>query len=522
MTSQISTPPLDEPLRLVRFEEPQIEFGHGQSTADPRDGLTLFGPLKTKRREVRVGVIGRAEGVARYHAWAETIRHPIVPSPEVQDVRRVMYPGFEAVFGAVWDPSPTVEIVIPDDDLMVIYLDDRQQRVYKAVNAYADRIIRSIREDDGGDVDVWYVVVPEDLHKNCRPQSMVGGAQKIKAAVRIPRNAVVSTLTQEDLFSDRAEERDAAKAELHDPDFRRQLKARLLTHRAVTQLVREDTLAPRKAPRADRKSDEEHTLFEANAAWRLTTAAFYKAGGVPWKAADIRPGVCYVGLTYKRLDDLRYRDDRTACCAAQMFLDSGDGVVFKGAVGPWYGKKAGDYHLTREAAANVMHMATEAYREIRGEYPRELFIHGRTQLWREEWEGFSEGAPDETTVVGVRIRDEPHFRIYRDDPFPVMRGLAYLVDESTAYVWTKGYVPRLQTYPGLEVPKPLMVQIVRGKAEIETVVADVLMLTKLNYNTTDFADGDPVTLKFADRVGAILTAGPPGDNPPLLHFRHYI
>ncbi len=89
-------------------------------------------------------------------------------------------------------------------------------------------------------------------------------------------------------------------------------------------------------------------------------------------------------------------------------------------------------------------------------------------------------------------------------------------------MWTKGYVPRLQTYPGLEVPKPLMVQIVKGEAEIETVVADVLALTKLNYNTTDFADGDPVTLKFADRVGAILTAGPPGDNPPLLHFRHYI
>jgi hypothetical protein len=46
-------------------------------------------------------------------------------------------------------------------------------------------------------------------------------------------------------------------------------------------------------------------------------------------------------------------------------------------------------------------------------------------------------------------------------------------------------------------------------------------LTKLNYNTCIFGDGVPVTLKFADAVGEILTAGPiKGDIP--LPFRHYI
>ena len=31
---------------------------------------------------------------------------------------------------------------------------------------------------------------------------------------------------------------------------------------------------------------------------------YYKAGGRPWQLADVRPGVCYVGLVYKRTGPL--------------------------------------------------------------------------------------------------------------------------------------------------------------------------------------------------------------------------
>jgi hypothetical protein len=61
----------------------------------------------------------------------------------------------------------------------------------------------------------------------------------------------------------------------------------------------------------------------------------------------------------------------------------------------------------------------------------------------------------------------------------------------------------------------------RGEADMQVVLSDVLALTKLNYNTCMLADGVPVTLRFADAVGEILTAGPVGpDNP--LPFKHYI
>ncbi len=49
-------------------------------------------------------------------------------------------------------------------------------------------------------------------------------------------------------------------------------------------------------------------------------------------------------------------------------------------------------------------------------------------------------------------------------------------------------------------------QITRGVAVIDTVLKDVLALTKLNYNACIHGDGLPVTLRFSDVIGSILTA----------------
>jgi hypothetical protein len=65
------------------------------------------------------------------------------------------------------------------------------------------------------------------------------------------------------------------------------------------------------------------------------------------------------------------------------------------------------------------------------------------------------------------------------------------------------------------------VDVVRGDADLEQVLGDVLALTKLNYNSCRFADGVPVTLRFADAVGEILTAGPRSGHARL-PFKFYI
>lgn len=68
---------------------------------------------------------------------------------------------------------------------------------------------------------------------------------------------------------------------------------------------------------------------------------------------------------------------------------------------------------------------------------------------------------------------------------------------------------------------PLMVEIRRGKADIEQLILDVMTLTKLNFNGAEICDGLPVTLRFVDRVGEILTGDPITPNAPL-PFKFYI
>src|SRR4029079_11696271 len=108
---------------------------------------------------------------------------------------------------------------------------------------------------------------------------------------------------------------------------------------------------------------------------------FYKAGGQPWRLANVRPGVCYVGLVFKETDPTG--DSANACCAAQMFLSSGDGVVFRGALGPGYTPSSKEFHLGRKAACGLISMVIEEYGPNTG--MKELFIHGRARFDKAEW-----------------------------------------------------------------------------------------------------------------------------------------
>ena len=115
----------------------------------------------------------------------------------------------------------------------------------------------------------------------------------------------------------------------YDLNFHHQLKARLIDVKAVVQIVRDTSLSQ---PAGGYERGMRRLQDPATLAWNLCTTSFFKAGGRPWKLANVRKGVCYVGLVFKK--NSFEANDRSACCGAQMFLDSGDGLVFKGAVGP--------------------------------------------------------------------------------------------------------------------------------------------------------------------------------------------
>ncbi|MCL5998006.1 MAG: hypothetical protein M1546_18430 [Chloroflexi bacterium] len=511
-------------IELRKFGEPRLLFGHNQSIEDPRDGLTLFGTLDDgKPFGIRWGVIGTSDGIKRFKKWVERINTPIYDVVEESQPKDARPPflGFETTFRIPWSAKPALEIEVPETDILgCVYLEDAHQRVYKTVDLFSTRILKAVTNEES-QADIWFVVIPDYIHKYCRPKSVVEARLRIGSKVKIaPR--VLKQLRSQTSFLPEYQEDNVAPY-YFELNFHNQLKARLLKSRALTQIIRESTIAPWDFPDSWGKPARGMDKMQAAVAWNISTAVFYKCGGRPWKINEIRDGVCYIGLVFKQLPE--NTTGGNACCAAQMFLDSGDGVVFKGNVGPWYNPEDGDYHLDRKAAANLIGLALDTYKGKMNQPPSELFIHGKVDFNDEEWAGFREAAGSKTNLVGVRIKESNELKLFRKSKMPVLRGIAYIHSKRKAYLWSRGYVPRLQTYPGREVPNPLLVDVCRGRVEIDVVLNDLLALTKLNYNTCVFADGVPVTLRFANAVGEILTAGPLTRDDkiePPLPFKHYI
>lgn len=495
-------------LKVLHLPEPLLECGMGQRTAHPKDGLFLYGPhLKPKKtRDVRVGIVGTGAGIGHFRSLMAEIKKGVaVPPPargEKQDrLHLANFPGLEEAFHIAIDERGLVALTL--DPALI----DRTSRILnhheavsKVVDLYAARVRRHLANDERA-VDLWAIIVPELVYERCRPEAKRAGLPMEKGdfGKRQRKRSDLPLLI--DLV-------DHAAEEIFDdvPDFHRQVKAAFLTI-SPTQILRETTLAPaaflNKAGYPVRKLQDRATV-----AWNIATGLYYKTQPAPpWRLSGVRPGVCYVGLVFKNLPG---GAPDHACCAAQMFLSEGDGVVFRGANGPW---KTGDYeyHLKPYAAKALIEKVLATYAELHGGPPKELFIHGQAAFDDAEWHAFEQAAPRGTNVVGVRIKTTGgETKLFRDGDYPVLRGTALILDDRNANLWTTGYVPQLDTYIGPEMPNPLFITILRSKykiPDIEQVLTDIMMLTKINYNTCNFNDGLPVTVRFANMVGDVLTLG---------------
>jgi hypothetical protein len=504
---------------LIYIDEPNILFAHGQKCTDARDGLTLFGPL-SQIYGIKSGVIATQNGLRIFKDYLNQIQRPIYNK---NNITRPMFPGFEAVFGCKWESDNIVFKEVTDEEIgKLLFCDNTHKRTYDLVTLFINKII-SANKNDEDRVDVWFVIVADEIYQYCRPNSILP-KELVQTKSLISKNKAKNFEYMPTFFEDYnkalLEVEKEAKVYDYDAQFHDQLKARLLQYTVPTQILRESTLAWRDFKNKCGMPKRNFEKIEGHVAWTMSTAAYYKAGGKPWKLGDIRTGVCYLGLVYKKMNNSKILQN--ACCAAQMFLDNGDGTVFKGEVGPWYNPEKGDYHLKPKEAKSLLIQALESYKEQNKRYPNEIFVHAKTRFNNEEWNAFKEVTPEDTNIVGVTISKTKPLKLYRAaGAYPIMRGNAFIVDEKCAFLWTVGFVPKTQSTLSMEVPNPLFIEINKGVAEITQVLKDILALTKLNYNACIYADGEPVTLRFADKIGEILTASIDIKTPPLA-FKYYI
>ena len=309
--------------------EPPLLFGNGQTAEDPHDGLALFGPAESCAQRPKHVVMGTPEGLALWKSWCDDLNSPAACVVEDRDRAWPPYPGFDVAFGTRW-PSPIRNYEVDAQALSeASRKSDKYERAYAVTGLFMQAIERTIKLDAKPALAI--CIVPDEVYENCHPNSSVAldersDTQRTRKEKKFLDQALFDRKHGQTRMFDDADDNVAAAIGNIDayeqalglsPDFRRQLKARMMAHDLPVQIIREATLRVS----AQVRNGEKGTNPLSDRLWNFSTALYYKCGAKPWKTPWAREGVCYVGLAYKITED-----GRQACCAAQMFLDSGDGV----------------------------------------------------------------------------------------------------------------------------------------------------------------------------------------------------
>jgi hypothetical protein len=462
------------------LDEPELEFGDGGQHIDPRLGLLENGPLQPILGDrISIGVIGTAETVEGFEHWMDRLKSAIPGKSEKQPNLFPPFPGLGNAnpFRCPFEVNPTAKRVLPLRDIgKIIAIKKHPEAVGEAAALFSDQAAAMLEGSDKPDVIV--AALPFDL------------------IMRVVND--VSEMVDDDDFDD----------DNRTVDFRDLLKAQTLHLKKPTQIVwptlwDDHARIPRKLKKTIRKVQD-----PATRAWNLLNALYYKAGRTPWRLPrpEDQLKTSYVGIGF-------YRDLSGQCLltsTAQMFDERGKGLILRG------GRARidkGDRHpyLDCSDAYDLLQRSLKAFFDQHHHYPARLVIFKTSRFERGEVEGFGEALSEANVAYSdlVWVSENSPITMYREGDYPPLRGTMIGLNRQ-AILFTRGSVPIYRTYPGQRVPCPLMLRPYSNDTPISDIARDVLALSKMNWNSTQFDGALPIPIRAARQVGKVLKHVPMG------------
>lgn len=484
------------------IEEPSLSFQRGQCP-DPKTGIASFGtwrePTDVSQRRITVGIIGTGDTIGPTQHWLTRCKTAVHPAPD-DKVSPVLCPSFPGLgtataFDAALEmPAKLIETLTPAEVAACLQSEDRDQRVEMMGQRIRERLLAMAEKEVRPDV----VIVA--LSQEVRDAAGAGRSRLRRPRKLRPESRQLSLLSF--LDSPLPPREPILSRTLH-----RVIKAAGMKAGLPTQLAWPGTF-----------SGGDGVEDDATRAWNFCTALFYKAGGVPWRVAGLAKNTCYVGISfYRPIAD----GGVLQTSMAQAFSDRGDGLVLRGESFEWDTKTQGPPRLTRESAKRLLTDVLAHYSAHLRQKPVRVVVHKSSDYGDEELAGFQEALGSEMPFYDFLSIRRSDIRFLRTGDEPPIRGTAVEVAPRRYVFYTRGYVPFLRVYPGMRVPRPLLITQHRGAGNVAEVLAEMLALTKLNWNSAAFAHAEPITLAFSRTVGLILSELPPDTEPQAL-YRYYM
>ena len=497
------------------FQEPKLQFGDYFEYEDSKAGLAEFGPFGKNlpglhKSEIKIGVIGTGETIDATREWIERCSMPIesqnikiiktgssfdensffqndreLDPPEVLRMNKILnrdFVGFnrDSSFQSSFQLNPRWERRIDARKLQTILdIEEKQQRIRKLLDLIEEKLA-SI-SDNSPTPDVVIIAITSEI-------------EALADTVRVSGNFYLN--------------------------LRHAIKAIAMRQKNAipVQLIRASTL------------QEKRDLQEvATRAWNFCTAQYYKAEGVPWRPISLDSDTCYIGISFYVAQEHDQRlSMRSSIALAFDFL--GQGLILRGDEFEWDKESLGRTpHLTKNDASQLIQRALKGFTDLRGMPPKRVVIHKSSEFWgvdrgiHNELDGFYDGIDSlykdvETDFVTVR---QTGTRLFREGMYPPLRGTYFVLEGTQHFLYTMGYIPYLQTYPQSYVPEPWQITQHYGGSSPKELFREILALTKMNVNNCSFADGYPITLSFARKIGDIMKHVPQ-DGKLISQYRFYM
>ena len=463
-------------MKIEHIPEPRLVFANGEHVC-PRMGISAYGVFdrsaEVRRDQINIGAVGTGPCLEGLNRWIERCGKEI-SAPEDKRLRNLFPPfcGFNRSSGFATDfvlkTELTRQLRASDIDA-VLSISSFQERVAAAIELYYEQV-KFLTQNRP--VDVVVCIIPERLH------------EKIAYEEKLDEEAIPSSV-------------DVSSSEIN---FRRALKAKAMHLGRPLQLIKANTLESNKGGQQD----------DATKAWNFCTALYYKAGPtVPWKLATDpgKPSTCAVGVAFYRSRDRSILDTSLA----QIFDELGNGLILRGTPVE-IDKEDRVPKLKAQQAFDLLKAALTEYRVAMRNFPARVVVHKSSNFSPEEVEGFTQAVQS----LGIDAIDlisliDSKLRVFRDGAYPPYRGTLLEISKQQHVLYSRGAVPYYGTYPGMYVPQPVEIRIARSDESPAFLAKEVLGLTKMNWNNTQFDGKYPVTLGCARKVGEVMKYLDPGD-----------
>lgn len=492
-------------IRIECLPEPKLIFGGNHTGVEPRKMLVKYGAPDRVIRDIRIGLVGPEDDIRFARNWLPHLNSMWVAREK--NARRYRdYPGAANLFGVQFVVDDRFIRAVDPDRLAHAIVKKPEHESFDELLELFDGRITSLSGDVRPDVIV--VCLPEQI-ADLRISNPRLTASEKAALERLEQE---EELEQMLLFQPSPEElkiADELRTRAEDLLFRtfyRALKARVMSHKnpVPVQVIRRDTFT---RPDVDGQS-------VATRSWNLATSLYYKAGGEPWRPADLPQNTCFVGISFHHLK--RGDGDVVYASVAQAFSSELEPFALKGQTISHDQRRDRQPYLDHSQASGLLNDVLDRYEHTAGFLPTRVVLHKTSTYQPEEQEGFMSAALHRVPACDlVWMRSTP-FRLIRRGMQEPWRGTFCTVGEDV-YLFTSGYVSWWNEYPGPHIPAPLQIGG-HGDLDLREKAKELLLLTKMNWNSSEGIGRYPITISFARKVGALMAELSDGEPNPSYRF----